>query len=443
VQLTLLGTGAADGWPSPFCGCASCASLRAEGLVRAQTAVLVDDDLLLDAGPEAPRAAERLGRPLTELRHVLVTHAHTDHLAPAFLTWRHWARVTEPLDLVGPPGVHHFCQPWTGPADPIRPHVVAAGDRLTLGRYEIRVLAANHGDDVIGAAVLYDITGDGGARVLYATDTGRLPPASLDATTGAAYDVVLLEETWGDERQHPDDHLDLSSFAETVRALRRNGAITPTTRVVAIHLGDGNPPTAELRRRLGAWGVDLLPDGAVLTVGSEPAPPRRSARRVLVLGGARSGKSLEAERRLATEPVVTYVATADPIADDSEWSERIATHRSRRPPEWSTVETREVADLLCKTTADDPPLLVDCVTLWLAAEIGSPRLAQRVDDFVEAWTRSSARVVAVSNEVGSGVVPPTADGRAFRDALGGLNARLAATADEVWLVTAGVPQRLR
>lgn len=180
--------------------------------------------------------------------------------------------------------------------------------------------------------------------------------------------------------------------------------------------------------------------------------PLRRPRRVLVLGGARSGKSSYAERLLARERAVDYVACgAAPGPDDPEWAERVALHRSRRPSSWRTVETLDLAAVLGSSGA---PVLVDCLTTWLAGVMdecgvwtGQPgaddRLAAAIDGLLAAWSRSRRRVVAVSNEVGSGVVPATPSGRRFRDELGVLNARVAAGSERVWLVTAGIPQRLR
>jgi adenosylcobinamide kinase/adenosylcobinamide-phosphate guanylyltransferase len=179
------------------------------------------------------------------------------------------------------------------------------------------------------------------------------------------------------------------------------------------------------------------------------------AGRVLITGGIRSGKSYEAERRLAGAADVTYVATSA-LGDDEEWAARVAGHRARRPSGWITVETLDVADLLRSTGATDPPLLVECVNTWLAGtmtEIGcwaddpdlhaAKRLAEAVDDLVDAWTTTTARVIAVTNEVGLSLVPTTPAGRWFAEELGTLNARLAAEAVEVWLVVAGIPTRLR
>jgi adenosylcobinamide kinase/adenosylcobinamide-phosphate guanylyltransferase len=177
----------------------------------------------------------------------------------------------------------------------------------------------------------------------------------------------------------------------------------------------------------------------------------RRSRRVLVLGGARSGKSSYAERLLGREPDVDYVACGALPDDDAEWADRIALHRARRPASWRTLETVDLSAVLGHR---GPPVLVDCLTTWLARTMddcgvwaeepgADQRLAAAVDDVVTAWTRSKRRVIAVSNEVGSGIVPATPSGRRFRDDLGVLNARIAAGSDRVWLVTAGLPQRLR
>ena len=178
----------------------------------------------------------------------------------------------------------------------------------------------------------------------------------------------------------------------------------------------------------------------------------RRPRRVLVLGGARSGKSRYAEDLLRSRTDVDYVACGlVPDGSDAEWDDRVAAHRTRRPRSWRTLET---IDLPAVLGAAGPPVLLDCLSTWLARTMddcgtwtGAPgaddRLAAAVDAVVEAWRGAARPVVAVSNEVGSGVVPATPSGRRYRDELGVLNARIAAASDRVWLLTAGLPQRLR
>lgn len=449
MEVVLLGTGSAEGWPNPFCACASCAGARRSRELRGQTAALVDGTLLLDCGPEAPRAAERAGRSLAGVRQLLLTHAHPDHVAGAPLLWRAWAGRAEPLDVIGPEPALAACADWVGPADPVRWRPVRAGDEILVGGYRVYALAAAHGGDGSGPALLYDLTDAQGTRLLYATDTGPLPAPTLHAVRGAAYDLVLLEETFGDHTSHGTEHLDLATFPTQLAALRAVGALTRHTRVVAVHLSHHNPPTARLAPRLARWGAEALPDGTVLDVGG-PSPPRpEPPRRTLVIGGARSGKSAYAEGLLAANDSVTYVATGGTRPDDPEWAQRVAVHRERRPATWRTLESTDLEPLLGAAPGD--PLLVDCLTLWLTAVLdatgtwssGTAQPARaRIDGLVAALRTTAREVVLVSNEVGSGVVPATASGRLFRDELGRLNAAVAAACDEVTLLVAGRPVTL-
>lgn len=455
MEVLLLGTGSADGWPSPFCECTSCAA--AAGQVRGQTAALIDGALMLDCGPEAPRAAVRAGRSLAGVRHILFTHGHPDHVGPAALLFRHWAGRAEPLDLVGPKEALDQCRDWVGPDDPVRFVEVAAGDELTLeserGVYRVGVLEAAHPSVLGDGAVLYDVRA-GDSRILWATDTGPLPASSLAAVAGAGYDAVFLEETFGTFAGHEGaghegrGHHDLASFERTLGRLRESGAVGDDTHVVAVHLSHHNPPPDELAAILRGWGARPGTDGEIVLLGQS-----RSAQaltdRTLVLGGVRSGKSVHAEALLAAEPRVAYLATGGSGRDDAEWAERVALHQVRRPASWSTVETTDVAELL--RTADGPVLL-DCLGTWLTARVdlhqawdGGPieRVEADIDELVAAWRACPARVVAVSNEVGSGVVPASASGRLFRDLLGKLNARIAAESEHVVLVVAGIPVPLR
>ncbi len=434
VKLQLLGTGSSDGWPNPWCACASCNAARESGELRGQTGVLVDDRMLIDCGPDVPRAAARFGADLGRVELLLIGHAHPDHCGPQALMWRGWSsRAGQPLEVIAPPAVVELCRPWADPAGPITFTAVPPGTELERLGYRIRTYAAAHGGPELGPAALFDVTGPDGARLLYAVDTAPLPEAGLPGDPTRPYDVVLLEETFGDARDRVGDHHGLDDFAATVSALRRSGAVTSQTQVAAVHLGHGNPPGDELRRRLALLGAVAPADGAVLQSGSA-SPPLPRPRRVLITGGARSGKSQEAERRFAAAPEVIYVATAQEYAGDEEWSARLAAHRARRPAHWSTVETAVLAPLLRQ---EGPPLLIDCLGLWLARESEEP------DALVAAWRQCQREVVLVTNEVGSGVVPATASGRQFRDGLGRLNARLAADADEVWQCVAGVACRLK
>ena len=166
----------------------------------------------------------------------------------------------------------------------------------------------------------------------------------------------------------------------------------------------------------------------------------------LVLGGARSGKSRYAESLLRSHASVTYVAPgAVPDGSDPEWAERISCHQARRPATWSTLET---VDLVAAIQDADAPLLIDCLSTWLARLIddidgwSDPRRAslhvsQHTVRLIDALIAARADIVFVTNEVGLSVVPSTSSGRFFRDELGRLNAAISAVSDGVALVVAG------
>ncbi|WP_344658207.1 bifunctional adenosylcobinamide kinase/adenosylcobinamide-phosphate guanylyltransferase [Catenulispora subtropica] len=180
-----------------------------------------------------------------------------------------------------------------------------------------------------------------------------------------------------------------------------------------------------------------------------------SVTRTLLLGGARSGKSSEGERRLTLlADDALYVATGGRRDGDEDWADRVRRHRERRPSTWETVETTDVAAVLRAATR---PVLVDCLTLWLTAmmddvgawddalwrERGRNELAARFDELEDAWRGARVPVLAVSNEVGLGIVPEAAGVRRFRDEQGRLNQRVAAASDTVVLMVAGIAMTVR
>lgn len=169
------------------------------------------------------------------------------------------------------------------------------------------------------------------------------------------------------------------------------------------------------------------------------AHDRRAALLTLVIGGARSGKSRYAEELIASAPPPwTYVATAE--AFDDEMTHRIATHRARRPDGWETIEAPR--DLAAALTAlpRDATVLVDCLTLWLSNLLLAGADIEAESARLEAvLNEMQGRVVLVANEVGFGIVPDNALARRFRDLQGALNQRIAARADRVVLLVAGLP----
>ena len=164
----------------------------------------------------------------------------------------------------------------------------------------------------------------------------------------------------------------------------------------------------------------------------------------LVLGGARSGKSRFAEGLIAVHPGrPVYLATAEP--GDAEMAARIRRHQARRGDGWTTLE--EPLDLpraLASATRDNGTVLVDCLTLWLSNLMAADRYVEReTQALLDALPKLQAPVVFVSNEVGLGIVPDNALARAFRDHAGLLHQSIAAAADRVYFIAAGLPLLLK
>jgi adenosylcobinamide kinase / adenosylcobinamide-phosphate guanylyltransferase len=408
MEIRLVGTGGSGGWPRPGCRCASCERARSAGRRRAPAHVLVDGVLRIDSGGPPCRASDaRRGGDGTGGGDVMSVGAGY-----------RVERVPFGWDVTGPDGARLLVGEWRGPTT--APPVKGEG-------------------------------GPGGEP----RDTG--PGATGAATTGP-YDIVLL---------------DLLENPAQLGALRRRGLVHARTVVAVLHADHRVSSEEELFRRCQFWGAIVPGDGDILaaTPGPRAGPGcglSQPPRRVLVLGGARSGKSRHAELRLAAEPRVTYLAAgpylpgAQPAAD-SEWTERVAAHRARRPPWWQTVESLDAAAAL---RSESGAVLFDGAGTWLAAVMdesgawadddgegegdrdagpGSAsrlaraevQIAAKVDELLEAWRQTTARVVAVSDEVGSSVHPPTRAGRVFRDQLGWLNQRLAAESEETVLMVAG------
>jgi adenosylcobinamide kinase/adenosylcobinamide-phosphate guanylyltransferase len=165
-------------------------------------------------------------------------------------------------------------------------------------------------------------------------------------------------------------------------------------------------------------------------------------RLTFILGGARSGKSSHAETLMsALPPPWTYIATAE--AYDDEMRERIALHRARRDERWTTLDAPlDLAGTLAIDTG--APVLVDCLTLWLSNQMLADRDIDRECEALEkALAARRGPCFVVSNEVGLGIVPDNALARRFRDAQGRLNQRIAAIADEVIFMVAGLPMKVK
>jgi phosphoribosyl 1,2-cyclic phosphate phosphodiesterase len=297
MRIFFLGTAAAEGYPGIFCKCARCTEARALGgkNLRYRSALLVNDDLMVDFGPDVLAAAQRFNLSLWGVTTGLVTHAHSDHFYTSNFEMRRDAftgQLPPPtMQLYGPGDVAViFAQEPNDPASMhVELHTVHAFDTWVSGKYTITAYHAFHAAESL-EALFYSIE-DGKHALLYATDTGSFPEDTRQALAGRSFDVVVLEETMGDGKYN--QHLGFETFLEQVQWLRANHMIRPGGRVIAHHLShSGNPNHEQLEAFFRPHGVEVAYDGMVIETGTNqphendfPAKLGNPARRALAQAG--------------------------------------------------------------------------------------------------------------------------------------------------------------
>lgn len=286
MELTFLGTAAANAYPEAFCRCKNCEQARALGgpSLRKRSAALINDDLLLDLGPDVMTAAAIHGRPLTGVRYCLQTHAHADHLDPSHLLSR-----SPGYGVVGAPRLHFYASPATlqrvaqrlaRDCAPDGFFDLASGARLNLavhpvtplrpfsvGRYRVVAFPANH--DPAVEPLLYAITADG-RTIFYGTDTAALPEATWQALHDhhLRCDLVVLDHTYGPD-EPGSDHLSARQVAAHVARMRAEGLLRPCGRAFATHIAhEGNPPHPELADFAARHGYEIAYDGLTVRLGA-------------------------------------------------------------------------------------------------------------------------------------------------------------------------------
>jgi adenosyl cobinamide kinase/adenosyl cobinamide phosphate guanylyltransferase len=425
MRVLVEGSGGASGWPEPGCRCASCLHQVMDGSLRKQSIIVVDETVRLGVGSG--------GGAYGGGAYGGGAYGGGAHGGGADGGGADWGGA-------GRGGAHGG---GAGIGD--------AGDEEIPEGYLVRPLADARDP---GRAGGWEVTAPDGGRLLFPAGPGAVPVPGRDAEP---YDIAFL---------------DLLGEPAQLGLLRARGLVTADTTTMVAFADHRVPSEPELWRRCGFWRAAVPGDGDTVTTDRSDkkdlaGTTRWRPWRVLVLGGARSGKSERAELRLAGEPDVTYVAAGpggggaggggpaglrDPAglgdAADPEWAARVAAHRARRPGWWRTAETTDLAGVLTSAQGANGALLIDGIGTWLAAvldECGgwdgsaepAARVAARIAGLVAAWRQTQAYVVAVSDEAGLGVVPATPAGRLFRDELGRLNQLLAAESEETELVVAG------
>jgi phosphoribosyl 1,2-cyclic phosphate phosphodiesterase len=287
MNLRFLGTAASEGYPDAFCDCANCRQARALGgrSLRRRSAALIDEDLLIDFGPDLMAAALMDGLSLAQVRHCLQTHEHADHLDPT-----HFSSRSAGCGVYGNPRLEYFATQGAiakaaaalGTKAAAGLTDLAVGDRFNLtasiiepfqsftaGPYEVRSVRANHDPDHL-VALLYLIE-RGGRTLFYATDTGELPDetwADLIAwcRTGRRINLVAMDHTFG-MQERVQGHMNWQQFTEQIARLRAEHLLADDARVFAHHLAHhSNPPHDELVEFAAAQGYEVAYDGLVVEV---------------------------------------------------------------------------------------------------------------------------------------------------------------------------------
>ena len=272
MRLTFLGTGGSEGYPATFCECVRCERARALGgpNIRRGSSLLVNDDLLLDLGPDVPAAVQALGLSLHGLRWVVVTHAHDDHWQPVALKYRgaHYGAAGLPLLTVigSAPSLERLREIGVPLADVSAATVEAIkGVWITAGSYRVLPLTARH-------SVRLDprvyVVSDGSRSVLYATDTGSLPDEAWEqlGSSGVQLDAAVFDAMYWEESGDPS-HLTLDGVIWHAAELRRSGLMGQDGLVLATHLSHRSQPEhAVVAERLAPHGVGVAHDGLVVEI---------------------------------------------------------------------------------------------------------------------------------------------------------------------------------
>jgi phosphoribosyl 1,2-cyclic phosphate phosphodiesterase len=271
MELTILGTAAAEGWPSPFCLCPICQQARRRGGpdFRTRSGALLDDDLKIDFGPDTVVQLQRAGRNLGGLRSILVTHSHSDHLAVAELQWarRPFTRTppAQPIVVFGPELVMAAIRSVIGDrADsnlelrlvrPLEPFETPTGDRILP-------LPAEHAP----GSVFYRIT-RAGRTLLWALDTGVMPSATLDAIgDGVELDIAVFDCTTMLGAADYPTHMGLPQVVAMISELLRRKAITDRTRCIVNHFShNGNALHEDMVRACLPQGIAVAYDGMTVS----------------------------------------------------------------------------------------------------------------------------------------------------------------------------------
>lgn len=275
MQVTFLGTAAAEGIPALWCACEHCAAARRERgrSLRRRSALVVDGRLLIDCGPDIVEAATQLGLDLSPVRTLLITHDHEDHLHLPSLAIRREGFCATPLPMMdvyssASGRAQILSEPHGEAALRIRTHEISAFESFAADGFRVTTLRAAHGTPGMDPLFFAIAAGDEGPQMLYAHDTGPFPEdtwAYLERPPDGrrfAFDLVSLDCTFGVADHAGTTHMGIADVLRHRDRLAASGLLKSGARVVANHFShNGAPAYSELARRLENTGVEPSYDG--------------------------------------------------------------------------------------------------------------------------------------------------------------------------------------
>lgn len=284
MQITFLGTAAATSYPLAFCQCDFCREARNNGGkdFRKRSSIVINDDLLIDFGPDVVTASLMYNKPLTEIKYILQTHSHSDHFDASHLSTRipdYMGINIQPIEIIGSHGtlvkmsdmlknegyVDDLFNPEVQQRLNAKVTIATPFNKHQIGPYSVLPLPTNH--DVSVESLIY-LVSDGKTTSLYGTDTDLIPEESLSTLkqNGAKIDVLILDQTYGWDADS-GGHLNANRLVELTNLMREEGLLSDRVRILATHIShEGNPTHERLQKMASKFGYEIAYDGMEISI---------------------------------------------------------------------------------------------------------------------------------------------------------------------------------
>jgi phosphoribosyl 1,2-cyclic phosphate phosphodiesterase len=282
MRITFLGTGASSSYPLAFCRCEICKQARRLGGKdhRKRSSVILNDDLLIDLGPDIVSASFMYNLPLSNIRYCLQTHSHSDHFDASHLTTRvpeYGGLDQAPIQLFASPATltkmsemlasEGYVSGMLSEQDQKRMNLEVFPVRylqsFEMGRYRVSAFPAEHDRSI--ESLLFSIT-EGAICLFYGTDTDTLPEETWQGfhIKQLRFKFVILDHTYGPDI-NGEGHLNVNRFIELIKRMKEEGLLAEKARILATHIShEGNPPHAELSEYAHFHGYEIAYDGLVI-----------------------------------------------------------------------------------------------------------------------------------------------------------------------------------